>query len=64
MRLHVFGTNSDDKGAQLEQLTVRLLRKLGYKHVAVNTVGTGGSEIDVRAEYRSYPSRAAVPYTW
>jgi Restriction endonuclease len=50
MRLHVFGTTSDDKGTQLEQLTSRLLRRLGYRDIATNVVGAGGSEVDVRAE--------------
>jgi hypothetical protein len=51
MRLRVFGKHSDDKGTQLEQLTRRLLERLGYRQVALNVVGSGGSEIDVRAEY-------------
>lgn len=50
MRLHVFGTTSDDKGAQLEQLTSRLLRHLGYRDIATNVIGSGGGEVDVRAE--------------
>ena len=50
MRLRVFGNNSDDKGAQLEQLTSRLLRRLGYRDIATNVVGSGGSEVDVHGE--------------
>src|SRR5205809_1095107 len=55
MRLRVFGNNSDDKGSQLEQLTGRLLAKLGYNQIAMNIVGSGGSELDVRAEYPLSP---------
>jgi restriction endonuclease Mrr len=51
MRLRIFGRNSDDKGTQLEDLTRRLLERLGYKQVSLNVVGSGGSEIDIRAEY-------------
>ncbi len=50
MRLRVFGTTSDGKGTQLEQLTSRLLRRLGYRDIATNVIGSGGSEVDVRAE--------------
>lgn len=51
MRLRIFGRNSDDKGTQLEGLVRRLLVRLGYKHVSLNVVGSGGSEIDIRAEF-------------
>jgi hypothetical protein len=51
MRLRVFGRTADDKGTQLEQLTRRLLERLGYKHLALNVVGSGGSEIDVLGDY-------------
>jgi Restriction endonuclease len=51
MRLRVFGRNSDDKGTQLERLTRRLLQKIGYTDVTLNIIGSGGSEIDVRAKY-------------
>lgn len=51
IRLRVFGRNSDDKGTQLEQLTRRLLERLGYRQVSLNVVTSGGSEIDVSAEY-------------
>ncbi len=51
MRVRVFGKDSDDKGAQLEQLTQRLLERRGYRQITLNFVGSGGSEIDIRAEY-------------
>lgn len=51
MRLRVFGRNTDDKGSQLEELTRRLLERLGYRQLALNVVGSGGSEVDVRGEY-------------
>jgi hypothetical protein len=51
MRVRLFGKNSDDKGTQLEKLTRRLLERLGYRQITLNFVGSGGSEIDIRAEY-------------
>jgi hypothetical protein len=51
MRVRLFGKNSDDKGTQLEKLTQRLLERLGYRQIVLNFVGSGGSEIDIRAEY-------------
>ncbi len=53
MKLRVFGNSSDDKGTQLERLTKRLLEGLGYQQVALNVVGSGGSEVDIRAEFRA-----------
>lgn len=47
----ILGTNSDDKGKQLEKLTRNLLETLGYQNIVTNLIGPGGSEIDVRAEY-------------
>ncbi len=51
MRVRLFGKTADDKGAQLEKLTQRLLERLGYRQIALNSIGSGGSEIDIRAEY-------------
>jgi hypothetical protein len=51
MRVRLFGKTSDDKGAQLENLTQRLLVRLGYRNITLNSVGSGGSEIDIHAEY-------------
>jgi hypothetical protein len=61
MRLRVFGNNSDDKGTQLEQLTCRLLGKLGYKQISATVVGSGGSEVDVRAEFPLSPLHTGGP---
>ena len=47
----VLGTDSDDKGRQLEALTGSLLRALGYVEVVSNQIAPGGEEIDVRAQY-------------
>ncbi len=55
MDLRVLGKTSDDKGSQLEQLTKRLLEEMGYIDIVVNSVGTGGHEIDVQAD-RIFPS--------
>ena len=51
MRVRLFGKNSDDKGTQLEKLTQRLLERLGCRQITLNFVGSGGSEMDIRAEY-------------
>jgi hypothetical protein len=59
MRLRVFGNNSDDKGTQLEQLTSRLLRRLGYREITANVIGSGGSEVDVRANLPLPPIHGA-----
>jgi len=53
MKVRLFGKNSDDKGKQLETLTQRLLQRLGYRQITLNFVGSGGSEIDIRAAH--YP---------
>ena len=49
MRLFILGKTSDDKGTQLEQLTVRILEKQGYKNIQTNVQKGGGNEIDVTA---------------
>lgn len=49
MRLYILGKTSDDKGTQLEQLTVRILEKQGYKNIQTNIQNAGGNEIDVTA---------------
>lgn len=51
MRVRLFGKNSDDKGTQLEELTQRLLERLGYRQITLNSIGAGGSEVDICAEY-------------
>ena len=51
MRVRLFGKTSDDKGTQLERLAQRLLVRLGYRKITLNAVGSGGSEIDIHAEY-------------
>ena len=52
MELIILGTNTDDKGTQLENLTRYLLGELGYTDIVVNEIRAGGQEIDVRAERR------------
>jgi Restriction endonuclease len=59
IRLRVFGTSSDDKGTQLEALTFRLLRRLGYHEITANVIGSGGNEVDVRAEFLLPPIHAS-----
>ena len=51
MKLNILGKNSDDKGNQLEKLTSTLLKSLGCSNIIRNEIGSGGHEIDVRAEY-------------
>jgi hypothetical protein len=48
----VLGTNSDDKGTQLENLTRTLLEKRGYRNVCRSWIGAGGDEIDVQGEFQ------------
>lgn len=47
----VFGENTDDKGAQLENLTRSLLSSMGYTKIVKNDIRSGGEEIDLRADY-------------
>lgn len=49
MKLYVLGTNTDDKGKQLEILTAAILKKQGYTNISTNVVSTGGSEVDAGA---------------
>lgn len=51
MQLYILGNSSDDIGTQLEKLTCTMLDKLGFKNIIKNEIGSGGHEIDVRAEY-------------
>lgn len=51
MQLIILGKNSDDKGTQLEKLTMKLLTKLGYKNSELSHIGSGGLEIDVVATF-------------
>jgi hypothetical protein len=50
MKIRVFGKDTDDKGTQLEVLTKRLLESRGYRQVGLNSIGSGGTEIDIVAE--------------
>ena len=49
MRLYILGKNSDDKGTQLEQLTVRILESQRLQNIQTNIQGSGGNEVDVTA---------------
>lgn len=49
----ILGKHTDDVGAQLEKLTKRLLESRGFKNVVTDTIGEGGNEIDVQAEFPS-----------
>lgn len=55
MQLYILGNSSDDTGTQLEKLTCTMLDNLGFKNIIKNEIGSGGHEIDVRAEF-IYPS--------
>lgn len=46
----ILGTNSDDTGAQLEQLTRAILARRQYQNLVLNVAGSGGQEIDVTGE--------------
>jgi len=51
MQLYILGKNSDDKGNQLEKLTCEILKDLGFVNIDKNKIGSGGHEIDIKAEY-------------
>jgi hypothetical protein len=51
MQISLLGETTDDRGAQLERITARLLSRLGYLRVHTNSIGAGGHEIDVRATF-------------
>ncbi|MFO1043558.1 MAG: hypothetical protein U0941_17380 [Planctomycetaceae bacterium] len=51
MQLIILGENTDDKGSQLESLTLKLLSQLRYSKLVTNVIGTGGQEVDVSAEH-------------
>ena len=51
MRVTVLGTNSNDKGHQLEALVAHLLRAQGYSDIVTRQIGPGGHEIDVIAKH-------------
>lgn len=47
----ILGSSSDDKGTQLEELTRAVLRNRGYTNIVRDSIGPGGEEIDLRADY-------------
>jgi hypothetical protein len=47
----VLGKTNDDKGAQLEQIAQAMLSAKGFQNIELNSVGTGGAEYDVTAEW-------------
>lgn len=49
MQLYILGKNSDDKGTQLEQLTVKILEHQGLEEITTNIQEAGGNEIDITA---------------
>lgn len=49
----VLGKNAEDKGAQLEILTVRILESKGYQNIVRGEIKAGGAEVDVSAEWVS-----------
>jgi hypothetical protein len=48
--LYILGSNTDDKGTQLEQLGQDMLASRGYRNLTLNAVGPGGAEYDVTGE--------------
>jgi hypothetical protein len=48
--LYILGSNTDDKGTQLEQLAQDMLNARGYRKLTLNAVGPGGAEYDVTGE--------------
>lgn len=51
MNFYILGKDSHDKGSQLEQLASRLLKKYEFQNIVRNEIGSGGHEIDIRADY-------------
>lgn len=49
MRIYVLGSNPQEKGKQLENLTEKILELLGYKKITNRDISTGGHEIDISA---------------
>lgn len=49
MKLIILGENSDDKGTQLEQLTVKMLEHQGFVDIVPNKELAGSNEIDASA---------------
>lgn len=49
MKLVILGKNKDDKGTQLEQLAIKILRSQGYVDIIPNMQVSGASELDVTA---------------
>ncbi len=47
MKLHILGTNSADKGKQLETITKELLESLGYERLQLRVANDAG-EVDVQ----------------
>lgn len=47
----ILGRNTEDKGNQLEALTHHLLQELGHRNCTTGVISSGGSELDVTAEY-------------
>lgn len=50
MKLLILGKNKDDKGTQLEQLAIKILRSQGYVDIIPNMQVSGASELDVTAQ--------------
>ena len=50
MKLVILGKNKDDKGTQLEQLAIKILKSQGYVKIIPNMQVSGASELDVTAQ--------------
>lgn len=62
IKLYIVGSNNDDKGTQLEELTTTILEKQGYVNVSTNTIYSGGSEIDAIAVHKNNLGVTEVEY--
>ncbi|WP_419765401.1 MAG: hypothetical protein ACNI28_02895 [Arcobacter sp.] len=49
MKIYVLGSNPQERGKQLENLTEKILELKGYKKIINREISTGGHEIDLRA---------------
>jgi hypothetical protein len=62
IKLYIVGANTDDKGAQLEELATAILQKQGYINISTNAIYSGGSEIDAIAIHKNRLGVTEVEY--
>ncbi|PHS14485.1 MAG: hypothetical protein COA78_05670 [Blastopirellula sp.] len=53
MKVFIIGESSQDRGKQLESLTLLILKNLNYSNCHDRVISSGGSEVDVMAELKT-----------